>query len=794
MRLGALPLPCLRHHRPHRRLHRPHFKAPCLLPHPFTRSLQSPVQENMRSLIDSAVSNVFERNVVNSISSRAFCGAGLDSVGISGASHENVVNMLALNGYRGLCRVSTGIGEEMLDLGNCRGFPRIGGSERISVLGCSALNRKEERTLSEINSGGFSPVRDDAERSTLLDPRVGNGKLEKIWVSNYHPPFSLIGKAGRLSAMDSRGFHRVLCGNTGKGQVLISRAYSRSSCRGDVVVAGAIGDCDETNDQERFKSSDLAERPLGLDSGVSNQVAENMQVTSSRAFSNIPNRDFETEDESDECDGVCEDHVECTESVDPKEVERVCKVIEDLFASDRNMEAVLNQCDVCLSHALVLAVLSRFRLAWKPSFRFFCWAGQKPDFAHDSRTYNSMMSILGKTRQFETMVVMLKEMGEKGLLMVETFVIAIRAFAAAREMKKAVGIFELMRKYEFKAGIDTFNCLLDGLARAKLGKEAQALFEKMKDRFPPDLRTYSILLAGWCKVKNLLEAGKVWNEMVDKGLKPDIVAHNTMLEGLSMGKKRSEAIKLFDLMKSKGPSPNVWSYTILIRDLCKGNKMEEAVGYLDEMLAAGCNPDAAVYTCLIVGFGNQKKMDTVYGLLKEMKQKGCPPDARTYNALIKLMTNRNMPEDAAMIYKKMIQSGFEPTIHTYNMMMKSYFRSKNYDMGCAIWEEMGKKGFCPDDNSYTVFIGGLISHGKPEEACKYIEEMINKGMKAPQLDYNKFVADFSRAGKPDILFELAQKMKFSGKFEVSNVFARWGEMMKKRVKIRNHDQILQQHV
>jgi pentatricopeptide repeat protein len=97
---------------------------------------------------------------------------------------------------------------------------------------------------------------------------------------------------------------------------------------------------------------------------------------------------------------------------------------------------------------------------------------------------------------------------------------------------------------------------------------------------------------------------------------------------------------------------------------------------------------------------------------------------------------------------------------------------------------MSKKGFCPDDNSYTVFIGGLISQGRSEEACKYLEEMIENGMKAPQLDYNKFAADFSRAGKPDILEELAQKMKFSGKFEVSNVFARWAEMMKKRVKRR----------
>ncbi|KAF8387741.1 hypothetical protein HHK36_026395 [Tetracentron sinense] len=490
----------------------------------------------------------------------------------------------------------------------------------------------------------------------------------------------------------------------------------------------------------------------------------NFRALNSMGFSRIPDGYTETEDDDDDSgEGETgERESEVVKSVvDPKEVERVCKVIEELFESDRNMEAVLDQCGIHLSHDLVIDVLERFRHARRPAFRFFCWAGQNPGFSHDSRTYNSMMAILGKTRQFESMVVMLEEMGKKGLLTIETFSIAIRAFAAAREMKKAVGIFELMKRHNFKAGVDTFNCLLDSLGRAKLGKEAQALFEKLKDRFRPDLRTYSVLLAGWCKVKNLMEAGKVWNEMIDNGLKPDIVAHNTMLEGLLKGKKRSEAIKLFELMKAKGPSPNVRSHTILIRDLCKGMRMEIAVQYFDEMLASGCQPDPAVYTCLIVGFGNQKKMDKVYGLLKEMKEKGCPPDERTYNALIKLMTNRQMPDDAVRIYKKMVQCGFQPTIHTYNMMMKSYFQTKNYEMGCAVWEEMRRKGCCPDDNSYTVFIGGLIRQGRSEEACKYVEEMIEKGMKAPQLDYNKFAADFSRAGKPDILKELAQKMKFS---------------------------------
>ncbi|GAA0162857.1 hypothetical protein LIER_18859 [Lithospermum erythrorhizon] len=457
--------------------------------------------------------------------------------------------------------------------------------------------------------------------------------------------------------------------------------------------------------------------------------------------------------------------------VDAEEVDRVCKLIDELFALDRNMEAVLDGCGVVLTHDLVVDVLDRFKHARKVAFQFFCWSGDWPGFGHDSGTYNKMMEILGKTKQFETMVSVLEDMGERGLLTLETFQISIKAFAAAKERKKAVGLFELMKKYKFKVRVETINCLLDELGKAKLGKEAQTLFERLEHRFTPNIRSYTVLLNGWCRVKNLLEAGKIWNMMIDKGFKPDIAAHNTMLDGLLKCKKRSDAIKLFEVMRAKGPSPNVKSYTILIRDLCKQGEMDMAIGYFGEMLDSGGEPDAAIYTCLVTGYGNQNKMDKVYRLLVEMKEKGFSPDAQLekgfspdaqlYNALIKLMINHQMLEEIVQVYKKMIQGGLKPTIHTYNMMMRSYFIAKDYDMASAVWEEMKRK------------------------ACKFLEEMLEKGMKAPQLDYNSFAADFSRAGKPDILDELAQRTKFSGKSEVSNEFARWAEMMKKRVTRRD---------
>lgn len=499
--------------------------------------------------------------------------------------------------------------------------------------------------------------------------------------------------------------------------------------------------------------------------------------------------EIESDHDNDEDDDLASDEIDvrCVvdSSTNPEEVERVCRVIDELFALDRNMEAVLDEMNVDLSHDLVVEVLERFRHARKPAFRFFRWAAEKkPGFGHDSRTYNSMMSILAKTRQFETMVSLLEEMGEKELLTMETFAIAMKAFAAAKERKKAVGIFEVMKKYKFKIGVETINCLLDSLGRAKLGKEAQVLFDRLKERFTPNLMTYTVLLNGWCRVRNLMEAARIWNGMIDEGLKPDVVAHNVMLEGLLRSRKKSDAIKLFHVMKARGPCPDVRSYTIMIRDFCKQSSMEAAVEYFDDMVDSGLQPDAAVYTCLITGFGTQRKLDTVYELLKEMQEKGHPPDGKTYNALIKLMASRKMPEHATRIYNKMIQNGIEPSIHTFNMMMKSYFMARKYEMGRAVWEEMVKKGICPDDNSYTVLIRGLIGEGKSREACRYLEEMLDKGMKTPLIDYNKFAADFHRGGQPDIFEELAQRAKFSGKFEASEIFARWAQMTRRRFKQR----------
>ncbi|RLN16278.1 pentatricopeptide repeat-containing protein [Panicum miliaceum] len=256
----------------------------------------------------------------------------------------------------------------------------------------------------------------------------------------------------------------------------------------------------------------------------------------------------------------------------PEHVGRVCAAIADVVATgaDANLVAALSALSPPLSEALLLAVLDRFKHAHRPSHRFFRWATAAGGFVHTTITYCKM----AKARQFESMVALVQEMGKAGALSMDAFKIAIKSFAAAGEIKNAVGVFELMRKNGFDDGVESFNCLLVALAQEGLGREARQVFDRMQDRYTPDLRSYTALMLAWCNARNLVEAERVWNEMLEKGMKPDVVVHNAMIDGLLRGQRRPEAVKMFELMKAKRHPPNVRTYTMLIRDHCKRGEMD----------------------------------------------------------------------------------------------------------------------------------------------------------------------------------------------------------------------------
>lgn len=62
---------------------------------------------------------------------------------------------------------------------------------------------------------------------------------------------------------------------------------------------------------------------------------------------------------------------------------------------------------------------------------------------------------------------------------------------------------------------------------------AQKIFEEMKvDGSPhPDLITYSTMIKGYCKSKDIERALMILDEMEKQGIRPDEVVYNSLLDG-----------------------------------------------------------------------------------------------------------------------------------------------------------------------------------------------------------------------------------------------------------------------
>ncbi|KAK7412476.1 hypothetical protein VNO78_03940 [Psophocarpus tetragonolobus] len=157
---------------------------------------------------------------------------------------------------------------------------------------------------------------------------------------------------------------------------------------------------------------------------------------------------------------------------DPDEVDRVCKVIHELFALDRNMEAALDKSGVQLSHDLVVDVLQSFKHARKLTFQFFCW----------------------------------------GLLSMETFSIAIKAFVEAKQRKRLSGSFK-------------------DFCKQKMMGEAIEYFDEMVDHgCQPDAALYMCLIAGFGRQKKMDMVHNPLKEMMKKGCPPDGRTYNALIK------------------------------------------------------------------------------------------------------------------------------------------------------------------------------------------------------------------------------------------------------------------------
>lgn len=438
-------------------------------------------------------------------------------------------------------------------------------------------------------------------------------------------------------------------------------------------------------------------------------------------------------------------------------LKKICKILMSSPTAD--VSEVLQKSKVEASPKLVEEVLKRFENAGMQAYRFFEWAGKQQGYSHSVEAYHIIIDSLGKIRQYGLMWTVVNLMKIKGVLTKEAFAVIIRRYANVKKVKEAVYTFDTMEKFGVPADLEAFNSLLSALCKCKNVRTAQEIFDRMKVRFKPDLKTYSILLQGWGNEPNLTKARAIFNEMSDRGCEPDMVAYALLMNALCKGGQVEEALALIDTMKTRGSNPNTYIYSILIHTYGAEKRIDDAVGAFTAMEESGCEPDTPTYNALIGAFCNVRKFNEAYTVLDEMVRKRIGPNAKTYNVILHHLISLGEIEEAYCVFRRMVKEHCDPDIDTYTMMIKMFCAENKVDMALKVWKHMGGKRFCPTMHTFSVLINGLCERDRMNEACAYFEEMVEKGIRPSAATYNRLRRGLMKVGREDILEDLSEKMK-----------------------------------
>ncbi|KAL5761895.1 hypothetical protein ACOSP7_018159 [Xanthoceras sorbifolium] len=405
----------------------------------------------------------------------------------------------------------------------------------------------------------------------------------------------------------------------------------------------------------------------------------------------------------------------------------VFDVFFQVLAEAGMLNEVRNFFDKMLNYGLVLSAFTEF-----PKMGV-CW---------NAASYNIMIHCicpLGKIKEAHLLLLRME----------------LRGFIPDVVMLKLI---EEMQVKRLKPNSFTYNSIILFLCETVKIVEAKKVLKEMRNRGTLlDNVIYTTLIGGCCKLGDIaaahklfkeigfcqtgkmVEARKLFHEMLSNGLKPDVVTYTALIDGYFKASNITQAMKLMEDMKVAGFPPDTFTYTTLMDAYSKSREMVKAYELVQEMLDKGLQPTVVTFNVLMNGFCMSGMLEDGERQLKWMLEKGIMPNATADNCLMIHHCIRNNMCVTTAIYKATCAQGIVPDSNTYNILIKGHSKARNMKEAWFLHREMVRKGFTLTVASYNALIKGFLKRKKFLEASQLFEEMRREGLFAEREIYHFFV-------------------------------------------------------
>ncbi|KAH0907923.1 hypothetical protein HID58_039750 [Brassica napus] len=372
----------------------------------------------------------------------------------------------------------------------------------------------------------------------------------------------------------------------------------------------------------------------------------------------------------------------------------------------------------------------------------------------------------------------------------------IYAHCQACNMERAEELVREMEEEGIDAPIAIYHTMMDGYTMVADEKKCLIVFKRLKEcGFTPtvvgkipkalevsrtmkeqgikhNLKTYSMMINGFVKLKDWANAFAVFEDMVNDGMKPDVILYNNIIAAFCGMGNMERAVQTVKEMQKLRHRPTTRTFMPIIHGYAKSGDMRKSLEVFDMMRRCGCVPTVHTFNALINGLVEKRQIMQGYASVGDtgkafeyftrLQNEGLKVDIFTYEALLKACCKSGRMQSALAVTKEMSTRNIPRNSFVYNILIDGWARRGDVWEAADLMQQMKKEGVKPDIHTYTSFISACSKAGDMNRATQTIQEMEALGVRPNIKTYTTLIKGWARASLPEKALSCYEEMKAMG--------------------------------
>ncbi|RDX76361.1 Pentatricopeptide repeat-containing protein, chloroplastic, partial [Mucuna pruriens] len=291
--------------------------------------------------------------------------------------------------------------------------------------------------------------------------------------------------------------------------------------------------------------------------------------------------------------------------------------------------------------------------------------------------------------------------------------------------------------------------ILDKMVNSKTAPFVLRYFQdKIKPPKDKDAILYNVTFKAFRKSRDFEGAEKLFDEMLQRGVKPDNITFSTLINSARMCALPNKAVECFEKMPSFGCEPDAITCSAMVYAYAQTNNVDKALSLYERAKAEKWFLDATTFSALIKMHGVLGNYDECSRIFQEMKDLGMKPTVVTYNTMLGGLFKAKRPWQAKNIYKEMISNGVSPDFITYSSLLRIYAGAQFGADALSVYKEMKGNGMALSLDLYNRLLAMCADVGCIDEAVEIFEDMKSSGTCRPNsLSFSSLITVYSCSGK-----------------------------------------------